>query len=356
MNECFVITTYCNTYEKVEELKKCIKNLKQFNIDVLVHAHYPLSLDIQQSVKYYIYDSTNPVITDGSKVIVRWKWYVTANKLLTIPNPDYSYAVINQWVSSIAFLKQKNYDKIHIINYDTYFNDFIFKKHQEFLIDHDAIFEYTNLNPKDANANVTSNEKLIFIVYFSINKSFFDYFTDELTLEKYLQSKDTMLETFIMEVIGKLESNHNLKIKKFDDSQFKLYLGDAAKKTNIRKEDHDVYTTISEANGFDLVKKTKNGKDLYFVFGGENSEYGKFEILIFEITEPIKEIRIDIDGVITKENNITDKYYSLITNYSMLEIRDIINRDKLSITIDGEKVNNSVIEPMTRQGIKPKFS
>ena len=47
MKECFVITTYCNTLSRVEELKKCINNLKHFNIDILVHAHYPLDLEIQ---------------------------------------------------------------------------------------------------------------------------------------------------------------------------------------------------------------------------------------------------------------------------------------------------------------------
>ena len=86
MKECFVITSYCNTPNRVEELKKCINNIKRFNKDILIHAHYPLDLEIQKSVDYYIYDSTNPVIRDGSKVIIRWKWYKTANKLLTITN------------------------------------------------------------------------------------------------------------------------------------------------------------------------------------------------------------------------------------------------------------------------------
>ena len=162
MRECFVVTTYCNTIERVDELRKCIKNLKKFNIDILIHAHYPLDVDIQNSVKYYIYDSTNPVIKNGSKVIVRWKWYTTANKLLTIPNPDYSYAVMNQWVSSLKFLKNKDYDRVHVINYDGFINEYIFRKHNESLVDHDVVFEYTNLHPKDYNAKDTSDEKLIF--------------------------------------------------------------------------------------------------------------------------------------------------------------------------------------------------
>ena len=141
MNKCFVITTYCDTPKKVEELKKCIENVKQFKIDILIHAHYPLDVEIQNLVKYYIYDESNPVITDGSKIIVRWKWYVTANKLLSVPNPDYSYAVMSQWKSSIKFLKEKEYKEIHIINYDSFFKPEIFTQHQDFLQNYDVVVE-----------------------------------------------------------------------------------------------------------------------------------------------------------------------------------------------------------------------
>lgn len=371
MKECFAITTYCNTPDRVDELKKCINNLKKFNIDILIHAHYPLDTDIQKLATYYIYDSTNPVIRDGSKAIIRWKWYKTANKLLTIPNPDYSYAVMNQWVESLKFLKAKNYDNVHVINYDTFINDFVFRKHQSFLIKNDVVFEYTNIKTKDYNANENSKNNLIFIVFFSIKKTFIDFFTNELTLEKYLQSKDTMLETYLMEVIEKIENTQkqnsflpvgldSYTIKKFDDSQFKLHLGDAVENQNIKKEDCDVYTTVSEANGFDLVKKTYkdefgNDKDLCFVFGGRNSQFDKFEIIIFEITKQIDEIIININDDITKVNNFTDKYYSLITKYSMSEINKIIDDNKLSITINGEKSNKNVIDVMKHQGIQPKF-
>ena len=178
-----------------------------------------------------------------------------------------------------------------------------------------------------------------------------------------------MLETYLMEVIEKIENRQKensfiglniFKIKKFDDSQFKLYLGDAVLKTDIKKEDHDVYTTISEANGFDLVKKTYkneigNDVDWYFVFGGNNSEYNKFEILIFEVTKPIDKIVINIDGEIITVINMIEKYYSLITKYSINDINKIIDENKLSITINEEKVNKNVIDVMKYQGIQPKF-
>jgi len=342
---CFVITTYCDTIKKVEELKKCIQNLKQYNIDILIHAHYPLDLDIQKSVKYYIYDSTNPIITDGSKIIIRWKWYVTAYKMLNIPKPDYSYTVMNQWNSSILFLKEKGYTKIHIINYDTFIKDSVFIKHQEYLIENDAIFEYYNtISPRDSNGNL-KNEELISLPFLSIKNTFFDILTNNLTLNKYLNSTDTMLETYIMEFIEKYNSKFKIK---------KNYSKQTISK-NYNKDDVDIYTTMENFDDFDLLKKVKDGEDLYWVFGGNNTEFQKFEILIFEILKPLNEIIININGEIIKKNNITEKYYSHITNYTMNEINNIIDKNKLFIKIDGDVISQDILKKMKTYTISPKF-
>jgi len=331
---CFVITTYCDTIKKVDELKKCIQNLNRFNIDILIHAHYPLDSDIQNSVKYYIYNSSNPIITNGSKVIIRWKWYVTAFKLLSFPKPDYSYAVMNQWKDSIKFLKHQGYNQIHIINYDTFISDNILLKHQKYLKNNDIVFEYF------------PNERLIYIAFISIKNTFFDTLIENLTLEKYLKSKDTMLETYIMELIKKYESQ--FKIKKNCDSNIPIKLEDV-------NDNYDIYTTIEFIDDFDYLKKTKDDKDLYWVFGGNNTEFDKFEILIFEILKPLNEIIIDIDGEIIKVNNITEKYYSHITNYTISDIIKIIDDNKLNIKIDGDIVNQNIIKRFKSYTISPKF-
>lgn len=339
---CFVITTYCNTTKKVKELKKCIHNLKQFNIDILIHAHFPLNLDIQKSVKYYIYDSTNPIIIDGSKQIIRWKWYVTAFKMLNIPKHDYSYCVMNQWISSIKFLKELGYRQIHIINYDTFIKDSVFKKHIEYIKENDVVFEYfSTLRPRDSNGDLKQQE-LIYLAFLSIKDTFFQTLIDNLTLEKYMASIDTMLETYIMELVN----NSTLKIKK-NYSSLQL--------SKFHDGDFDIYTTIENFDDFDFLKKTENNIDLYYVFGGLNTEFHTFEIIIFEITNPIEEIVIDINGDITKVNNITEKYYSLITKYTMKEIIEIIDNNKLNIIIDGDIVSQDKIEKMKIQTISPRY-
>lgn len=338
---CFVITTYCNTPKKVKELKKCIHNLKQFNIDILIHAHFPLNLDIQESVKYYIYDSTNPIITDGSKQIIRWKWYVTAFKMLNIPKYDYSYCVMNQWTTSIKFLKKLGYQQIHIINYDTFISESFFKKHQDYLKENDVIFEYSSLNPRNSSGELKT-EDLIYVPFLSIKDSFFQTLIENLTLEKYLKSIDTMLETYIMEIVENFSSTFKIK-KNYSNI------------TTSQTDNFDIYTTIENFNDFNFLKKTENNIDLYYIFGGLNTEFQTFEIIIFEITKPIEEIVIDINGDTTKVNNITEKYYSLITKYTMKEIIEIIDNNKLNIIIDGDIVSQDIIEKMKIQTISPRY-
>ena len=329
MDKCFVITTYCDTPKKINELKKCINNIKQYNIDILIHAHYPLDADIQKLANYYIYDYSNPVITNGSKSINRWKWYVTANKLLSLGNPDYSYAVMSQWTSSIKMLKEKGYKELHIINFDIFIKPKIFNKHQEFLQTHDIVFEYPN------------NKDLVYVAFLSIKNTFFDEFMSNLTLEKYLASRDTMLETYMLEVI---EKNDNFKIKKTRSNI-------AIQNNPNNKEDYEIYATIEYIDHFDLLKH----KNLCWVFGGHNKEYDKFEILFFEILNPINEIIININGENIIEKNITEKYYSYVSTYSMEEINKIIDNKKLSVTINGELIDNYKYQSIKKQSISPKF-
>ena len=80
------------------------------------------------------------------------------------------------------------------------------------------------------------------------------------------------------------------------------------------------------------------------------------EILFFEITKQIEEIILNIDGVIKKINNINNKYYSLITEYSTEHIIKLIDNNKFSIYINGEKVNDNIMNAMRYHGIQPKFN
>ena len=62
MNKLYCITSHCNTLKKVKSLKRTIKQLNDLNRDILLISHIPLSEDIIESVNYFIYDGSNPIL------------------------------------------------------------------------------------------------------------------------------------------------------------------------------------------------------------------------------------------------------------------------------------------------------
>ena len=54
MKKLYCITSHCNTKEKIESLKRTIKQLNDLNRDILLISHIPLSEDIIESVNYFI--------------------------------------------------------------------------------------------------------------------------------------------------------------------------------------------------------------------------------------------------------------------------------------------------------------
>jgi len=121
MQECFLITTYCDTEEKSDVLRDTIKSLDKSNLKMCVHAHYPLPVDIQKNVDYYIYDSSNPIIPFGTRSIIVCR--KMNNYQMNILKRDYGYTVVSQWRQGLLFLDKLGYDKVHVLNYDTIVTD-----------------------------------------------------------------------------------------------------------------------------------------------------------------------------------------------------------------------------------------
>ena len=91
MKECFAITTYCDSDKKVKILNETIDNLKKFNIDIAIHAHYPLSNEIQNKVNFYFYSSDNPILP---RFNIFWH-FIEFYKLEYIQH-DYAYTIMKQ--------------------------------------------------------------------------------------------------------------------------------------------------------------------------------------------------------------------------------------------------------------------
>lgn len=207
MKECFAISTYCNTKEKNILLDKSIDNLKQYDLDIMIHAHYPLSFDIQKKVNYYYYSSYNPVLRYRYNIFT----YHYRNYTLSIKVYDYTYTVLKGWSEMIKILN--DFDKIHIINYDSNITPELFnlsKKYNKSLCLEDK-------NPKYAD-----------VIYMCLKNDSYGFFQENITLEKYLNfiSEDkflTKIEEFLPSFIKNNENFYFIKNDEYNQNELRKY-------------------------------------------------------------------------------------------------------------------------------------
>ena len=125
MNKLYCITSHCDNLKKVESLKRTIKQLNDLNRDILLVSHIPLSEDIIESVNYFIYDRSNPILYSGERIMFVWHKININGEIvsLNITLPDYGFTAINQFSRIASFCDNLNYDFYEIINYDIEFTE-----------------------------------------------------------------------------------------------------------------------------------------------------------------------------------------------------------------------------------------
>lgn len=197
--ECFVITTYCNTQHKIDILNQTIDNIKQYGLPIFIHAHYPIPNDIQGKVNSYFYSSDNPIFNRFNI----FQEFVESDKTkfeMTITEYDHYYTVLKGWDESIKILS--DFEKIHVINYDTNLYPELFEVSKRI---NKSIFLQHNYFAR--------NMPHIFLPYFCITKNNYNFFRENITLDKYLNYWDISKSTFlphVEELVGSFIVNNDI--------------------------------------------------------------------------------------------------------------------------------------------------
>lgn len=284
MKECFLITAYCETDEKLFLLSNTIDNLKSVrpNSEIYIHSHYPLETEIQNKVNSCIFSSSNPIIPWYIKGVNVWI-KLDAYKLNHNLN-DYSWAVLTQWKESIPYIFSNNFDKIIVINYDVTIDD-------KFYIDNlsgESIF-FSGIN-----SNATSG-------IFSICKDDHKNFIDHINEQNYTNFYNA--EEFLFNYI----KNTSIKLKPLDKNEDRLLFS-----RNVDLNGMDYKEEITEASAVFL---NFNFKDKCKIFGGKHGN--NFVIILYHIKNPI-EVRIIFDK----------KTFEIKTNYDKIFINTFMTFEK----------------------------
>lgn len=311
MKECFVITSYCDTDEKIKVLEKNIDNLKQYNIDILVHAHYPLNDNIQKKVNYYLY-SINPVAT---RYNIHWANY--KNYKFEIMMYEWSHAVIKQWKESILFL-ESYYDVIHFINYDVNITP--------------ELYNLTNkyLNKSTFYQNFLYADNIL-MIYFTIIKNDFKKFIDIFDIQRFFNFPyQTYLPTAEQYVRSFLDDKTNI----IPIDEWKDYVNDLLQNefnfvlnTKMNWEKYKENINIGVYSMFKI--------DFCHVFIGKDDK--NTGILFYNIT---KELKIDLTINYSQKLNFNINTSDIFINIS-IPFDDIKH---LEIFIDDKKIEDKFVE------------
>ncbi len=298
MRECFLITTYCDTAEKITVLKDTLNSLEKYNLDVCIHAHYPLPIDIQQNVQYYIYDKSNPILPLDRRSIIMWRKH--HNHQLNILKFDYGYTVASQWKLGLLFLENINYDIVHILNYDTVITD-------EIIINSKKIKDYSGVFYLNAEENLN-------LLFATVRPS--DYLLEDISMEDYIGMDEYWYaEKYLYD---KLKGNN-------------LYLTD-----NIEDK---LRHQKNEFHQFDLDKCSIHAGQKINWINGEKIYTNKFSFMLYNINtiidlkifiddnlylhESINEFRLIDTDIMSKDINQSFGYYDInefISGNKMIQI------------------------------------
>lgn len=312
MKDCFLITSYCDTEKKVKVLNECVDNLKGFDADILLHAHYPQSTDVQKKVNYYLYDYSNPIIYND--FLRHWK--IHKDYKLTLDIYDYNYTVLQQIKRGYDFLKKLDYDRIIVINYDI-------------IIDSKLVYDiFLKLENCDVNLLYWGEDRK-----YNFNSTLLgikkNVDLDFITMDNYLLNKN---------------NDANYEAETFLD----YYL---SKKNNIKTNyvEYSKYYKQLIMYDSDLFTNENSLGDPWLLYAFSNcivniAQYNDDVVIFFNNINKLIHIKIVIDDNVQEYKIDDDEMYYLDINWN-----DIPNVD---VFIDGVKIKRDIMESYLKRNMQ----
>jgi hypothetical protein len=124
-SEGIIITTYPDTIKRKNLTLDCINSFKKLNRKIILVSHYPVSLEIQKEVDYYIYDKNNMMIPNSyyNKFYSNTEKYRAEININNSKKPNQSLAAFINLYNGMLLAKQLGISKVMTVTYDVILND-----------------------------------------------------------------------------------------------------------------------------------------------------------------------------------------------------------------------------------------
>lgn len=301
MNKIAIILSHCNSEEKKRVLKTTIEKLKNIvGLDILLTSHIPLGEDIIESVDYFVYDKSNPKFTWPVRAFEHYRTFDHQGilYLLSYYLDDYGYTPFNQMLIGYSAVRNKKYDIVYYINYDTEIGEKeietilsnenetkIFKVKDTYNNVSDYSMIFSKFKKSDINKFVDLIDPNVYI-RFSHAEKYFEHLVQNFEIVKSDHETTDCID-FGDGTNGKL-FNHST------DSRYKIFYADFNQETYEKMSKYFIYDVNEDIelklnNTSHLIRKGETK-----IIDTEDTIYikkdGNFQELTMEITTPIQSI------------------------------------------------------------------
>lgn len=293
-----MISSYCDTEEKINVLINNIKTIKSYNLDVMLNSPLPLPSNVINMCDFYIQTKENPLLNWPEKSVMSWAKYDGKDREIMVKRSviDYGWAALYQTKKLSEYALSFDYERYYHIVYDLVIDEMVIST---FLSD-----DKCNFFP--------FHEHKVSLHLIALNKENLLNFSKHITFESYV-SFNCIVENWLYDII--INSNLDYKI------------------SNTKVEDSILYH-----QGIDLFNYSDINGLIFFI--SKDVALNDDVCLYFYDNEEKINVLITIDGI---------DHNHLISN------RDIINLGfkpdnikKVIITYNGivlditEKINNII--------------
>jgi hypothetical protein len=302
MKKVVLVSTYCDTQEKLDVLSKNIDNVKILGLDVIVISPFFIPEDIQKKCDYFFLTKDNHVLDWPEKAMYVWQVLPLDGKKIKITRTqgDYGWAGLSQVKKLSEIALSFDYDYFYHIIYDLKFDETV-------------VSGLLSERECDIYSSKRNNDVWQVGLHFMIfNRENLKNFISHITLESYMEHGDsidafvwlhrlnnifpynnvtTPVEDEIYYYEGLDLFNHspvkdlNIFIEKNDeeDLTIKLLFYDVNEPKNISlKVGDDIYGYQVNGNSLiDLGFKKENIKNVSLTYNGVE----------YDITEKIKKVK-----------------------------------------------------------------
>ena len=197
-----LISSYCDTKEKIDVLINTIKTVKSYNLDVMVNSPLPLPSDVINMCDFYVQTKENPLLYWPQKSVMSWARYIGKDREIVVKRSviDYGWAALYQTKKLSEYALTYDYDRYYHIIYDTEIDDTVVS---------------TFLSDKKCNF-YPFHEHKVSLHLIALDRENLLKFSNLITFDSYLKF-NCIVENWLYDTIVNSDMNYKIELEKIDD-------------------------------------------------------------------------------------------------------------------------------------------